>query len=301
MLLDTMQCLLSSIVKSTSRQIANKFDQEKVHEWLEHTAISIIESCGAFSAGDEDAADNDDAHGYLPWAAVISNIQCRDDVLRSKEVSYECALLRVHMAEKALAVCLTEIKNLDEQVAALKNSRCDSWGKCNDADESSLRTFSDHAFTGFLTSEVVFRWIDERKDYLLQDLPRLLAIVYIAGECVMASARIFYRLAAPSNQSDIQIERFVRYSVEEKDGIYDTLTRIQDHSDSLRGECGRRSVISFPHLRRTKEYLTRLTKCIDGFKGRSSKEKRQRRRAQGSLDCFFRSSQDDEFSTSPLR
>lgn len=301
MLPDTLQSLLSSIVISTLRQIEQKSDRERVHEWLEHTAQSVIESVGAFSAGDEDAADNDDMHGYLPLAAIISTMQCRGNVIHSKEVSYECALLRVHLAKKALVVCLTEIKNLDEQVETLKKTRCDSWGNCNDVDKSYLREISDHAFTGFVTSEVVFRFMDENKEDLLQDLPRFLAAVYIAGECGIASAHIFYRSVAPSNQSDIQAERFVHYSTEENDAIYSILSRIQDHSDSLRGECGRRSVISFPHLRRAKEYLTRLTKSIDGFKGRSSKEKRQRRRAQGSLDCFFRSSQDDEFSPSPLR
>lgn len=295
MLLDTVQQLLASIVDSVTRQITNTFDQKQVNTWIENTSIAIIESCSTFSAGDAGAADSDDEHGYLPLSAVVSSIQARDDALLSQSISYECSLLRVHLAEKALKVCLTEVNDWDSQVDELKKTRCKSWKDNEDTDNVYLDSLADQALNAFLTSEVAFKFIDDNKEELLMNLPLFLAAVHIAGECATASSRIFFRLAEPSNLHDAKTERFIKYTIEQTDIVYDTLSSIQDSADSLRAECGRRSVISYPHLRRAKEHLTRLVKCIEGTKGRSSKEKKQKRRTQGSLDCFFKSSQ-DEFS-----
>jgi hypothetical protein len=289
---------VASLVESVARQITDKYDQKQVNDWLENTARSIIESCSTFSAGDDNAADIDDKHGYFPIATVVANMQGRGYLLASQNISFESALMRVYLAEKALKICLKGINDWDTEVASIMNARCGSWGGDNDAN-SRLRTFSDRALTAFVKSEVAFHWIDSNKEDLMQDLPLFLAAIHIAGDCALASARIFYRSAGPSSCNDVKTEKFVRYSVEEKDIVYETLSSIQELTDSLRAECGRRSVISFPHLRRAKEHLTRLTKCIEGIKGKSSKDKRQKRRAQGSLDVFFRSSQ-DEFSPSPL-
>lgn len=298
-MLESVQQLIASIVDSTTRQINNKFDQKQSSRWIENTSISIIESCSCFAAGDEGTADSDDKQGHLPLAAVVSNIQAHDDTLVGQSLSYEASLLRCHLAEKALKVCLTEISDWEFQVDSLKKTRCSAWVDSDGTANAYLNTLADHALTGFLTSEVAFRWIDNNKEDLLQNLPLFLAAIYIAGECISASARIYFRSGDPSNLHEVENERFVRYSTQESDIIYETLSAIQDLSDSLRTECGRRSVISYPHLRRAKEHLTRLTKCIDGIKGRSSKDKKQRRRTQGSLDCFFKSSQ-DEFHPGPL-
>lgn len=299
MLLDTIQRMISCLVDSVARQIANKFDKEHVDKWLKSASFAIIESCKTFSAGEEDAADSNDKDGHLPLAAVVSNMQCRDDDCTSNLVSYECSLMRVYLAENALKVCLPGIENWDSEINAIITSRCEQWGNSNEnGSESNLKSFADRALNAVITSEIAFRWIDDNKEDLLLNLPLLLASVYIAGDCAMAGGRIFFRSSAPSNIHDLKNERFVRYSIVEKDIFYETLSNIQDFSDSLRAECGRRSVISFPHLRRAKEHLTRLTKCIEGIKGKSSKEKRQKRRAQGSLDVFFKSSQ-DEYSQSP--
>lgn len=297
MLLDTIQRVISSLVDSAARQITNKFDKKHVDKWLESTSIAIIKSCNTFSAGEEDAADSNDKDGHLPLAAVVSNMQCRDDGLTSNIVSYECSLIRVYLAENALKVCLAGIEEWDSEMKAIINSRCEQWGDGKE-NGSHLKSFADRALNAVITSEIAFRWIDDNKEDLLMNLPLLLASVYIAGECAMAGGRIFFRSSAPSNIHDLKTDRFVKYSIEEKDVICETLSNIQDFSDSLRAECGRRSVISFPHLRRAKEHLTRLTKCIEGMKGNSSKEKRQKRRAQGSLDVFLKSSQ-DEYSQSP--
>lgn len=294
-----LQKTMSSIVDSTTRQMLNKYNRKHIENWLESTANAIVESCSTFGAGEDDAADNDDKNGHLPLATVVSNVLSHMN--QSETVSYECALLKLHLGEKALKVCLRDIDNWEHERTAIMDARCESWGCDDNTDNINLRQLSDHAFRALLTSEIAFKWIDKEKEILLQDLPFFLAAVHIVGECVMAGAHIFYRTASPHNVEDAKSNSFVRYTIEEKDVVYETLSSIENLCDSVKVECGRRSVISFPHLRRAKEHLTRMSKYIGAIKGKSSRENRQKRRAQGSLDVFLRSSQDqDEFSPSPL-
>jgi hypothetical protein len=284
-------------VDSASRQLANKFDQKYVDKWLENSAISIIDACFTFSAGDEESADNDDENGHLALATAISNILSRD-MFMIENFSHECALMKLYLTEKALKVCFRDINYWEDEIKEIMNARCESWG-VDDGERNHKSTASDGVLHALFMSEVAFIWIEKEKEYLLQNLPFFLASVHIAGECVLASTRVFCRTASPFNFQNANSGSFERYTIEEKDVVYETLSSIEDLCDSLRAECGRRSVISFPHLRRAKEHLARLSKFLGGVKGKSSKEKRQKRRAQGSLDCFLRSSQ-DEFSHSPF-
>ena len=73
-------------------------------------------------------------------------------------------------------------------------------------------------------------------------------------------------------------------STQEKDIVFEIASNIEDLCDGLKKEC--RAVIAYPHLRRAKEYLTRLTKKLGVTKGKSSKGKRKKRE-QGSLDSYF--------------
>ncbi|KAL3777053.1 hypothetical protein HJC23_001371 [Cyclotella cryptica] len=282
---------LSSLVDSAARQIAKKFDQKKVHKWLENSAISIIDSLLTFSAGDGESADSDDEDGHLPLATAISNILSREMFMR-EDFSYHCALMKLYLTEKGLKVFLRDIDYWDDEINSIMHARCESWG-VDDGESNFKRPVLDGVFRALCVSEVAFIWIEKEKEYLLQKLPFFLASVHIAGECVLASTRIFCRTANPFNFQNANAGSFERYTAEEKELFYETLSSIEDLCDSLRAECGRRSVISFPHLRRAKEHLARLSKFIGGVKGKSSKEKRQKRRAQGSLDCFFRSNQDE--------
>ncbi|KAL7521992.1 hypothetical protein ACHAWX_006688 [Stephanocyclus meneghinianus] len=292
-----IQQTLSSLVDSAARQLANKFDRTHVDKWLENSAVSIIDACFTFAAGDDESADNDDEYGHLALATAISNILSRD-MFKIENFSYECALMKLHLTEKALKVCLRDINYWDDEIKTMMNERCESWG-VGDGESNRKSSASDSVFHALFMSEVAFIWIEKEKEYLLQNLPFFLASVHIAGECVLASIRIFCRTASPFNFQNANSGSFERYTKHEKDVFFETLSSIEDLCDSLKAECGRRSVISFPHLRRAKEHLARLSKFLGGVKGTSSKEKRQKRRAQGSLDCFLRSSQ-DEFGRSPF-
>jgi hypothetical protein len=62
---------------------------------------------------------------------------------------------------------------------------------------------------------------------------------------------------------------------------------IETTCNNIKKKCT--SVIAYPHLRRVKEYLTRLGKTIGGMKGKAGIVKRQKRN-QGSLESWRRTS-----------
>ena len=109
----------------------------------------------------------------------------------------------------------------------------------------------------------------------------------IAGECAMIGASVYWRFQNDSQSEDELVQQVTK----ESDTVYEIVSNIEDLCDELKKEC--RAVIAYPHLRRTKEYLTRLAKEFGALKGKSSKDKRTKRRGQGSLDNYFSSQQYD--------
>jgi hypothetical protein len=121
---------------------------------------------------------------------------------------------------------------------------------------------------------------------MMQSHPHFLASVLIAGECAMIGASVYWRFQNDSQNED---ELGMQQLTEDSDTVYEIVSNIEDLCDELKKEC--RAVIAYPHLRRTKEYLTRLAKEFGALKGKSSKDKGKKRRGQGSLDNYFSSSQ----------
>ena len=78
LILDVRQRLTSSLVKSAVRQIADKFDEKNVEQWMQRTVAQIIEACSNLSAGEEGTADSDDVKGDLPLATVTSTLFSSD-------------------------------------------------------------------------------------------------------------------------------------------------------------------------------------------------------------------------------
>jgi len=139
---------------------------------------------------------------------------------------------------------------------------------------------------------------DDELESLVENHPRFLAAVLIAGECASVGAGAYWRVRndvpvlsseerGGESQSEIGVPGTTAAgcTTEERDTVYEVVSNIEDLCDGLRKEC--RAVIAHPHLRRTKEYLTRLVKEIGATKGGSSKDKIKKRREQGSLDSYF--------------
>mmetsp|Transcript_17351 Transcript_17351/g.36176 ORF Transcript_17351/g.36176 Transcript_17351/m.36176 type:complete len:782 (-) Transcript_17351:105-2450(-) len=262
--------LSASIVKSAARQIA----KECVEEWMTNTAESVVESCCNLAAGDPGSTDADDAHGNLPLATVVTKLLTREVA----EFSSDVALMKMYLAERALRSCLHDITDWDDKVKELMDSRCRELSN-DDSDEIPCTEMFFHATHAVVTAEVGLEWIEKHMELMMQDKSRFLAAVQIAGECALVGVALFR-----CTNLDNETGKF-KYSTEENDAICESLTNLEDLCNGVKMEC--RAVIAYPHLRRVKEYLTRLGKSIGGTRGISSKDQRKRMREQGSLDSWI--------------
>jgi len=283
-----IQKLTSSLVRSTAIQIHKQSDKSHVEQWMNQAAGRVVDACSDLSEGDENAADSDDVNGHLPLAMAVTKMgTCELD----EDFSVEVALMKLNFAEQALHRCLKQIPDWEVKVKERTDFLCKDWK--NDASEIPARALLKHVIHAMVTAEVGFQWIDEELDSFLNlgNHPHFLAASLIAGECALGGSCIFW-----CTQTGSQSEEPV-FGTEEKDSVHECMSNLEDLCDGLKKKC--RAVMAFPHLRRTKEYLTRLSKMLGGTKGKSSKDKRQRRREQGSLDSYFsRPSMSDPFQDS---
>mmetsp|Transcript_24013 Transcript_24013/g.43048 ORF Transcript_24013/g.43048 Transcript_24013/m.43048 type:complete len:777 (+) Transcript_24013:174-2504(+) len=280
-----IQMLTLSLVRSTTSQINKQFDESHVEKWMKQAAGCIVDACSDLSAGDKNAADSDDVNGHLPLAMAVKGM-CSCEL--NNDFSMEIALMKLNFAEQALHKCLKEITDWEDKVRERTDFLCKDWGKDN-ASGSPVRERLQHGMHALVTAEVGFLWIEEESESFMDNHPHLLAAVLIAGECALVGACIFWCSYGNDSQSEEPV-----YTTEEKDAVYESMSNIEDLCGGLKKEC--RAVIAYPHLRRTKEYLTRFSKKLGGIKGKSSKDKSKKRREQGSLDSYFsRPSMSDAF------
>jgi len=273
-----------ALVRSATSQMNKQFGGSHVEQWLKQAANRVVDACSDLGAGDEDAADSDDADGHLPLAMTVKRM-CSCEL--NNGFSLEIALMKLNFATQALQKCLEEISDWEGNVRERTNFLCKDWDKDN-ANGNPAKQALQNAMHALVTAEVGFLWIDEESESFVGNHPHFLAAVSIAGECALVGACIYW-----CTQSCNETEEPI-YTTEEKDAVHECMSNIEDLCDGIKKEC--RAVIAYPHLRRTKEYLTRLSKSLGGTKGKSSLDKRQKRREQGSLDSYFRPSMSDPFT-----
>ena len=269
-----LQNLIISLVRSITSQIRAQCGDSHVEQWVNQATGHIVDACIDLSAGEVDAADSDDVNGDLPLARVVKSI-CSSSFSEASyfELTDDFTLLKLNLVEQALHTCLKNITDWDVKV----KKRTDFHWK--DVDKDAASGGFSTAMHALVTAEVGFLWIEEELDSIKENQPHFLAAILIAGECVSVGHSLFW-----SAQNAIESKEPV-YTTEEKDAVYESVSNIEDMCYGLKKEC--RAVIAHPHLRRAKEYLTRLAKVLAGTKGKSSKDKRQKRREQGSLDSYF--------------
>jgi len=263
-LLALIQKLTASLIATVTHQISKRFDggREHAERWMTHTADLMVKACGDLSGGDEDAADSDDARGDLALAMAVKRM-CSYTL--DAGFILDIASMKLMFAERALHKCLTEIVDWEDKMK----------GRIPPSNKNL-----QHALHALVTAEVGFQWIDEHSESLMYSHPRFLAAVLIAGECATIGAGVCWR-----TQTDSQTEDEPVKTTEVSDAVHEIVSNIEDLCDGLKKEC--RAVIAYPHLRRTKEYLTRLIKEFCALKGNSSKDNGRKRREQGSLDTYF--------------
>jgi hypothetical protein len=266
--------LMSSLIMTATHQIMKRFVNndggKHVEQWMNYTSDLLVTACSNLEAGDDNTADCDDEHGDLVLAMSVVRM-CSHNTADTG-FSIDIATMKMKFAEKALYKCLTETIDWEEKVTARNNPFVD--------------VNLHRAIHALLTAEIAFEYIHEESESMMQSHPHFLASVLIAGECAMIGASVYWRFQNDSQNED---ELGMQQLTEESDTVYEIVSNIEDLCDELKKEC--RAVIAYPHLRRTKEYLTRLAKEFGALKGKSSKDKGKKRRGQGSLDNYFSSSQ----------
>ena len=272
-----MQSLIAALINSTIRQLSKLHIDSDAKKWIEHTADRMVEACSNLSAGDEGAADHDDDSGWLPLACAAERMI--DFEFGDEAPSLDVIEMKLNFATLALKRCLaeddisdSENKKLKEATARFKNVfiRNDS----NDASNRMLQ-IAIHALT---YAEISLQYIDDNSDAFMRDHPHLLASVLLCGECAFIGLHISKHIQECSFQLETEV----------KDTIVVSMSKIVTTCEKIKKKCT--SVITHPHLRRTKEYLTRLGKAIGGMKGKASNDKRRKDRQQGSLDGWRRTS-----------
>ena len=266
--------LMSSLIMTATRQIMKRYAKndgcKHVEQWMNYTSDLLVTACSNLEAGDDGTADCDDERGDLVLAMSVVRMCSYNTV--DIGFSIDIAAMKMKFAEKALYKCLRDMVDCEEKVTARNNPFVD--------------VNLHRAIHALLTAEIAFEYIHEESESMMQSHPHFLASVLIAGECAMIGASVYWRFWNDSQSED---ELGMQQLTDESDTVYEILSNIEDLCDELKKEC--RAVIAYPHLRRTKEYLTRLAKEFGALKGMSSKDKGKKRRGQGSLDDYFSSQQ----------
>ncbi len=280
-LLSLIQQVTASVIKTTTRQIISECTDgdSRVEQWREYTSGVMVDACSDLLAGEDSAADSDDIRGDLALAMAVKRM-CPYDI--ETGFTIEIAQMKMMFAVLALRKCLMEITVWEDRVKERTDHLCKDW--ITDGVGPAKNIFLQ-AMHGLVTAEMGFEWMDEESESFMLNRPRVLAAVLIAGECALVGAGMFWRSRNDNEKKSESEEEPPPNVVEEQDAVHEVVSNIEDLCDGLKKEC--RAVIAYPHLRRTKEFLTRLSKQLGATKGKSSKEKRMKVRGQGSLDTYF--------------
>jgi hypothetical protein len=285
-----LQSLLSSLINSTVRQISKQHSESDAKKWIEHTTDRMVQACSNLSAGEEGDADEDDDDGWLPLACAVERMI--DFHYGDEEHSLDVIEVKLNFAMLALKCCLAEDDTSDrENQLKQATTRLENLVIRDDSNDATKRMLqmAMHALTH---AEVSLQYIDKKSDAIMRDHPHLLAAVLLSGECAFVGLHVSKQIEV----SNLLLE------TEEKYALVELMSVIETTCNNIKKKCT--SVIAYPHLRRVKEYLTRLGKTIGGMKGKAGIDKR-RRRTQGSLESWRRTSlplpedsQDDMFEFS---
>ena len=285
-ILSLLQKITASVIKTTTHQIImseRNEGEDRVEQWREYTSGVLVDACSDLLAGEESAADSDDTRGDLALAMAVKRMCLYDS---ETGFTLEIAQMKMMFAVRALHKCLTEITDWEDRVKERIDYLCKDWITDDTSVVRSAKNPFLQAMHGLVAAEIGFEWMDEECESFMTYRPRVLAAVLIAGECALVGAGIFWR-SRNNNEEEEQTEDEtpMAHHVEEQDAVHEVVSNIEDLCDSVRKEC--RAVIAYPHLRRTKEFLTRFSKQLGATKGKSSKDKRKKARGQGSLDTYF--------------
>lgn len=268
-----LQSLLSSLIKSTVEQITKLHSKSDAKKWMEYTADRMVEACSNLSAGEEGDADHDDDDGWLPLACAVERII--EFEYGNEEHSLDVIEVKLNFAVLALNSCLAEDDSSDREnqlkQATTRLKDLDIQDDSNDVTKRMMHI----AMQALTHAEISLRYIDKNSDEIMRDHPHLLAAVMLSGECAFVGLHTSKLI----EMSNLQLE------AEKKVALVELMSIIEATCNNIKKKCT--SVIAYPHLRRVKEFLTRLGKTIGGMKGKADK---RRKRQQGSLDSWRRTS-----------
>ncbi|KAL7442356.1 hypothetical protein ACHAXM_008343 [Skeletonema potamos] len=270
-----LQSLLSSLINSTVRLISKLHSESEAKKWIEHTTDRMVQACSNLSSGEEGDADHDDDEGWLPLACAAERMV--DFEYGDEEHSLDVIQVKLNFAMLALKYCLAEDDSSDrENQLNQATTRLETLVINEDSNDATKRMLhmAMHALTH---AEISLQYIDKKSDVFMRDHPRLLAAVLLSGECAFVALHVSKQLEA----CNLHLE------AEEKYALVESMSIIETTCNNIKKKCT--SVIAYPHLRRVKEYLTRLGKTIGGMKGKAGIVKRQKRN-QGSLESWRRTS-----------
>ena len=269
-----LQSLLSSLINSTVWQITKLHSESDAKKWIENAADGMVQACSDLSAGKEGDADHDDDDGWLPLACAAERMI--DFQHGDEEHSADVIVLKLNFAMLALDRCLADDDTSDrENQLKEATTRLNELVIKDDSNDAAKRMLQI-AMQGLTHAEISLRYIDKNSDAIMRDHPLLLAAVMLSGECAFAGLHVSKQI----EMCNLQLE------AEEKVALVELMSIIETTCNNIKKKCT--SVIAYPHLRRVKEYLTRLGKTIGSMKGRA--DKRRKIRNQGSLDSWRRTS-----------
>ena len=271
-----LQSLMASLINSTVRQISKLHSESDAKKWIKHTADRMVEACSNLSAGEEGDADHDDDDGWLPLACAVERMI--DFEYGDDEHSLDVVEVKLNFARIALERCLAEEDDTSDRENQLKQAttRLEDLVIRDDSDDATKRLL-EMAMHALTHAEISLQYIDKNSDAFMRDHPHLLAAILLSGECAFLGTHV-------SKQIEV---RNLQLEIEEKDALVEFMSIIETTCNNIKKKCT--SVIAYPHLRRVKEYLTRLGKTVGGMKGKAS-SKRHKVRHQGSLDSWRRAS-----------
>ena len=272
-----VQSLSAALVNSTIRQMSKLQSQPDTKKWIERTADRMVEACSNLKAGDEGTADQDDEDGWLPLACAAE----RMIDFEGEELSLDVIEMKLNFITLALSRCLME-DSVGDRENQLKEAttRFKDLVIEDDSNDTTKQRLLQTAMHALVNAAINLRCVEKRAGSFQKskDHPLYLASILLSGECAFVGLHLSKQIL----KNNLQLQ------TEEKDALVESMSIIETTCNNMKKKCV--SVIAYPHLRRIKEYLTRLGKALSAMKGKSSTDKRRKTRTQGSLDGWRRSS-----------
>lgn len=269
-----LQSLQSSLIKSTVRQITKLQSESDAKKWIQCAADRLVEACSNLSAGEEGDADHDDDDGWLALACAADRMA--EFEYDDEEHSLDVIELKLNFAILALKRSLADDDSSDRENQLQQATTRLKDLIIRDDNNDDTKRMLQMAMEGLTHAEISLRYIDKNSDAAMRDHPHLLATIILSGACAFIGLHVSKEI----------LERNLQLEAEEKVALAELMSAIEATCNNIKKKCT--SVIAYPHLRRVKEYLTRLGKVIGGMKGKA--DKRRKMRHQGSLDSWRRAS-----------